>query len=463
MINLQDYGFIPGGWPENNKGIPARIVAVHRERYALICEHGEAFGRLKASVYYHNSRALFPTVGDFVGIVYRPDGDSQIITTLPRRTFFARLDPMPGREEQAIAANFDTAFILQSLNRDWNPKRLERYLALAKQSGAVPVVLLTKADLADEHGSYLRAAKKIAGNADVFAVSAKTGFGLENLVPYFAPGKTVVLLGSSGVGKSSLVNAFAGEEIMAVGEIREDDDRGRHTTSHRQLFRLRNGAMVIDTPGMRALGMWEASAGLDEAFADVEQFFGKCKFRDCRHQNEPGCAIRAAIASGELSLKRWESYTALKNESEQTSGRAMQSGQPRRNKKRAAQPETQKADFRENTCEEGFQCKVCGAFVSPEGAGSRHRNHCPKCLSSLHLDEEPGDRASLCHGVMEPVSVWVRKGGEWAVIHRCRQCGALHSNRIAADDNPALLFSLAVRPLALPPFPLDQLDRLLKE
>ena len=314
-MNMSDYGFTADMLTGQNSGIPARVTAVHKDRYAIVCQEGEAYARLKTREYYGGFEA-FPTAGDFVMIHYIPNGDSQIIATLPRKTYFARRDPDRGRGEQAVAANFDYVFIMQSLNMDFNPKRLERYLTLAWQSGATPVILLTKADLTPDYAEQLMAAEHVAPGVSIHAVSARTGFGLESLAPYLQPGKTVVFLGSSGVGKSSLVNALAGKEVMTEGGIREDDSKGRHTTTHRQMLMLPGGVMIIDTPGMRELGMWEVSEGLGSAFADVEQFLGKCRFRDCRHDREPGCAIRAAIESGELDAARWESYQNLSNEAE---------------------------------------------------------------------------------------------------------------------------------------------------
>ena len=310
-MNINDYGILPA--TEGLSGIPARVTAVHKERYEIVCDHGVTYARLKTKEYYVETRE-FPTTGDYVMIHYIPDGDSQIIETLPRRTCFSRREPGPIPRDQAVSANFDYVFIMQSLNMDFNPKRLERYLTLGWQSGATPVILLTKADLTDDYWHYLTEVERVAAGVNTHVVSAHTGYGLQRLNAYLQPGKTVVFLGSSGVGKSSLVNAIAGEEIMTVNGIREDDSKGRHTTTHRQLIRLKSGAMIIDTPGMRELGMWDVSEGLGSAFADVERYLGTCRFSDCRHETEPGCAIKAAIGRGELELSRWESYRKLKED-----------------------------------------------------------------------------------------------------------------------------------------------------
>ena len=310
-MNMNDWGQFPN--TDNLPGIPARVTAVHKERYEIVCLHGITHARLKTKEYFVDTQD-FPTAGDFVMINYIDNGDSQIIATLPRKTFFSRREPGPIPRDQAVAANFDYVFIMQSLNLNFNPKRLERYLTLSWQSGATPVILLTKADLVEDYWEFLTQVERVAAVVNVHVVSAHTGQGLARLNAYLQPGNTVVFLGSSGVGKSSLVNAIAGEEIMAVNAIREEDSRGRHTTTHRQLIRMNSGAMVIDTPGMRELGMWEISEGLSDAFADVEAFIGKCRFSDCKHENEPGCAIKAAIKAGQLDMKRWESYQKLSEE-----------------------------------------------------------------------------------------------------------------------------------------------------
>ena len=497
-MNIQDYGFDPRCRPENIQGIPARITAVHRGLFEIVCDKGCGLAHLKQGS-YRTSEADYPTVGDFVMVDWTGDGESRIRETLPRSTFFARRDPSSsGHGEQAIAANFDYVFIMQALDRDFNERRLERYLTLAWQSGAVPVVVLAKADCVDNASTHVQIAESIAFGVDVCAISVKTGSGLGALDRYLEPGKTIVLLGSSGVGKSSLANALSKDELMATGEIRESDGRGRHTTSHRQLMLLENGAMLIDTPGMRELGMWNADEGLSQGFADVESYFGQCRFSDCRHDGEPGCAIAEAIRDGSLAPERWESYLKLKIETrladdkegflrdkrqweknlskllrqmKQADRTAPKTGSApvridraptqiehgmsnSRNAPNAERVSRDRPDYRTQACTESFTCAVCGSVVVPEHAGSDHRNHCPHCLSSLHVDNRPGDRASLCKGVMEPIGVWVRKNGEWALIHRCSACGKIVSNRIAADDNSVLLMSIATKPLANPPFPL---------
>ncbi len=326
--------------------LPARVTAVHKERYEIVTEFGIAYARLKSSIYFGNGdeaglgeriangfmtdagdsllepSMAFPTTGDFVLIHHNPIGDSLIYGTLKRKTFFSRLDPTPGRGEQAVAANFDSVFILSSLNHDFNLRRMERYLTLAWQSAAVPVIVLTKADLVEDYAESLRAVERLATGVEVFAVSSVTGEGLEQLENYLKPGKTIVFLGSSGVGKSSLLNALAGETIMETNAIRDDDSKGRHTTTHRQLILLKSGVMIIDTPGMRTLGMWDVSTGLGEAFGDVETFLGTCRFSDCKHQKEPGCAIQAALADGRLSRERWNSFLKLMREARYTNKKA---------------------------------------------------------------------------------------------------------------------------------------------
>jgi ribosome biogenesis GTPase len=252
-----------------------------------------------------------------VRVKLNESGNSQIESVLPRRTYFSRAD-FSGHAagyaktitEQVVAANFDYVFILSSTGADFNVSRLERYLTQTRQSLAQPVVILTKADLAEDVNPYINAVLNAAPDTCVHAVSSRTGFGIEDLNKYLAPGKTVVFLGMSGVGKSSLVNALMDADVTDVRGIRESDGRGRHTTTFRQLFMLPGGAMVIDTPGMRELGLFNAGLGISSGFADVEELFALCRFSDCAHSAEPGCAVLAALENGTLPHERWELYIA---------------------------------------------------------------------------------------------------------------------------------------------------------
>lgn len=320
MIELTDYGF-PDTNGEYNDKLPARVTAVHRGLWEVVCAHGTLPAQLKTASYYGVDDAEFPAVGDFVLLQYEPGSTALITETLPRRSKFSRND-FSGHGagyaktilEQVVAANFDYVFIMASLNYDFNVKRTERYLVQAWQSGATPVIVLTKADLMEDYSEQLALLGPCAAGVDVVPVSARSGEGLDRLAPYLEKGKTVVFLGSSGVGKSTLVNALAGEELMKVNTIREDDSKGRHTTTHRQMILLPCGAMIIDTPGMRELGLWDADSGMTEAFTDVEELMGRCRFSDCTHGNEPGCAVNAALADGTLGEERWQDYLALRRE-----------------------------------------------------------------------------------------------------------------------------------------------------
>ena len=321
MTDLKPYGYIEAEPPPDGLR-PGRVVELRREQYTVVTEFGEVTAGLKGA-FYHSAEARedFPCVGDFVWLQYNESGPSLIARLLPRRSKFSRAD-FSGHAagyvktvlEQVVAANFDFVFIVSSLNRDFKVSRIERYLTQARQSGGRPVVILTKADLLDDLAPPLEAVRNAAPDVPVHAVSSYTGYGLDALEAYLAPEKTAVFLGMSGVGKSSLLNALMHREVMAVKAIREDDSRGRHTTTHRQLFTLPCGAMVIDTPGMRELGLFGADEGISAGFSDVEGLFSQCRFSDCRHQTEPGCAVLAALSGGSLSPQQWENYRAQKRE-----------------------------------------------------------------------------------------------------------------------------------------------------
>ena len=291
--------------PFRERGLmPARVATQHRGGFELLGEEGPragvAAGALKA----------LPAVGDWVAAAPVADEDKAVIeAVLPRRTAFTRSDPWSDAEE-VVAANVDTVLVVTALGRDFSPRRLERYLAAAHESGARPVVVVNKADLdagSTAGSTEVEAAHAAAPGVPVHLISAKTGEGLAQLDPYLAPGLTVALLGSSGVGKSTLANRLAGTDL-ATGEVREDE-RGRHTTTRRQLVVLPGGGLLLDTPGLRELQL--SGADLDETFPEIAELAAGCRFRDCSHSHEPGCAVLAAVEAGRLSRERHESYLKL--------------------------------------------------------------------------------------------------------------------------------------------------------
>jgi ribosome biogenesis GTPase len=289
---------------------PARVVAEHRGGYYVRGERGDHLASARGRLRDDEIWGGMPAVGDWVAVCDAPGGRQAIEAVLPRRTKVSRKTPWLKAEEHILVANVDTVFLVTGLDHDFNPRRLERYLVAAWDSGADPVVLLTKLDVCDDPGKLV-AAEEVAVGVPVVAVSSVTGEGLDDLRGFLAPARTFVVLGSSGTGKSTLVNRLAGRTLMETGDLR-NDGRGRHTTRHRQLLVLPDGSIVIDTPGLRELQVWEGD--VDSAFADIAELAAECRFSDCAHSSEPDCAVQEALESGELDPARWASYRRLERE-----------------------------------------------------------------------------------------------------------------------------------------------------
>lgn len=304
--------------PYREEGLVAGRVSVqHRGEWDVLTADGEVRARVPGSVRHRSpSVAELPVVGDWVALDAGGAGPRAIHAVLPRRTSFSRRaahDPgSQSTREQVVAANVDVVFVTASLAEDVSTRLLERYLTLAWESGARPVILLTKADREEDPDAVAEVAE-VGGEVPVHAVSTRTGLGLADVRRYLGPGVTGALLGPSGVGKSTLVNALLGEDRLATGSVREDGS-GRHTTTRRELVLLPGGGLVVDNPGMRELHLWVADEGLDEAFEDITELAAHCRFSDCRHDGEPGCAVAAALADGRLAAERWESYRNLERE-----------------------------------------------------------------------------------------------------------------------------------------------------
>lgn len=310
-----------------SKGLYAgRIYIEQRSIYGIYTEFGEMHGEVSGKMRFGaDGYGQFPAVGDWVAITpYLNEKKAVIHAVIKRKSQFVRKVAGNMTQEQVAAANFDTVFIVNSLNQNFNVRRIERYLIAAWESGANPAIILSKADLCQNIDEKVHETELSAPGVPVYVISSLEGTGMEDIKRHVSYGKTAVVLGSSGVGKSTLINALSGKEILEVGDVREDDDRGRHTTTFRELIELPAGGFIIDTPGMRELQLWDGSEGISETFEDIEILAQKCRFSDCRHENEPGCAVKAAITQGILSEQRFKNYKKLQREIKYAEGKQRQ-------------------------------------------------------------------------------------------------------------------------------------------
>lgn len=322
-MTLDDYGwndfFAAAFAPHAAAGLePARVVCeLRRKFYAVQTADGEMLGECIGKFLHGiTDTGDYPAVGDWVAIRRRNGDDSRVDVhaRLPRQTKFSRRAAGEEENEQVVAANIDTVFLVSGLDRNYNPKRVQRFLVAARDSGAEPVILLNKTDLNDDWEAVVTETEALVPGITIIATSAETRRGFKALAQYVQPGRTLAFVGSSGVGKSSLVNRLLRDEAMPTGEVREKDSKGRHTTTRRELAITPSGALVIDTPGMRELQLWDVEEGVEEAYADIAALSQRCKFGNCTHHNEPGCAVRSALEEGTLPRPRWEAYLKLRVE-----------------------------------------------------------------------------------------------------------------------------------------------------
>jgi ribosome biogenesis GTPase / thiamine phosphate phosphatase len=410
------------------KSSAAVIVGVGGER--RVCTLA---GRLRAE-------ETAPAVGDRVLVTRAGEAGGRIEQVLPRRNRISRR--AAGREprEQVMAANVDQVLVVVAAAEPaprW--PMVDRYLALSAAAGVPALICINKIDLTGEQPALQEASVYARLGYSVVPVAAANGSGMDGLRAVLAA-KTTVLLGPSGVGKSTLVNGLCDADRRTSG-ISARSGKGRHTTSEAEAISLAGGGWLIDTPGSRELGLWlDEGVEVASLFVEMAPLLGGCRFTGCTHSHEIGCAIKQAVERGEIDSRRYHSFLRMSGRQAEAAGAS-----PRRDERPG------------EAVSEGFRCVNCGGQVSGDAAGTTHRNHCPSCLWSRHLDVRPGDRAAACGGAMQPIAVWVKSDGEWALVHRCEQCGSVRTNRVAGDDSELALMSLAVRALARPPFPLERL------
>ena len=388
------------------------------------------------------SRKNSLVVGDKVEIGLAGNNQYKLVRILPRKTALLRGDRRLPGEEIIVAANVQYLLVIVTadylINQSGYP---EAAVISAMRSGIEVGLFISKCDLIGERAQALLRDKLTLYHDLADAVFVGTAHEIEDKLIQTVKGKTTVVIGDRACGKTTVVHRI-------LSSLQGNDTCHKKIPStHASILQVGSDeAYLIDTPGFRDLALHQITEEeRNSVFPEIAMLKGKCDFTDCTHVHEEGCQVIEALRAGKIKRERYDAYQKMAGITPETSNR--KNGTPR-------------VDYRKSACMESFVCKICGTLVVPDGAASHHRNHCPNCLSSVHVDNEPGDRASLCNGIMDPVSVWVRKGGEWAIIHRCRLCGTFSSNRIAADDNPMLLMSIAVKPLSMPPFPLNNLTSL---
>lgn len=377
-------------------------------------------------------------VGDIVQLGLSGARQYKLVEVIPRRTEVYRGNRRSPGDEILITANVDQ--VLTVVTADYllhQAGYFENAVIAARRADLEIILYVSKWDAVSEQAQELLSEKISLYRTTADSVFVGTPEFLDNRLIEAVTGKSTVVIGDRASGKTTLIRKIMNQ--LGNGEFSYGDLSSTHTSN---IFVGSNETVFIDTPGFRDFALQKITEEeLEVAFPEIVEVAENCGFNNCTHTHEDNCAVVRGLQERKIGRERFSVYQKL-------SGVVTLSAP--------------KIDYRHNSCEESFVCKVCGNLVTPYSAGTQHRNHCPHCLSSIHVDNEPGDRASLCHGIMDPIGVWVRKDGEWAIIHRCRTCGTLGSNRIAADDSPMLLMSIAVKPLSSPPFPLSQLENAAK-
>lgn len=421
---------------DNTKVFQATVVTITNKQVQVFFESKIIPCLIPGSLVSHKNSLI---VGDKVEIGLVGNEQYRLVNILPRKTAFVRGDRRSQGEEIIVAVNVQ--YLLAIVTADYLINQTgypEAAMIAASRSGIKVVLYISKWDLIGERAQALVREKLTLYRGFADAVFAGSPCEVNEELIQGIKGKTTVVVGDRACGKTTVIH-----RILSGLQGNDTDHEKMPSTHASRLHVGPEDTLLIDTPGFRDFALNQITENeRNSVFPEIAQLTEKCRFSNCTHIHEEGCQVIEALRTNTI---RKERYRAFQN----------MAGIARESKDQKCG--SSGVDYRHSACAESFLCNVCGTLVVPDGAGSQHRNHCPKCLSSVHVDDEPGDRASLCDGIMDPVSVWVRKGGEWAIIHRCRLCGTLSSNRIAADDNPIMLMSIAVKPLSMPPFPLNTL------